>query len=956
MQSVLDAVEHFRATEPKRSVMAWVDGRGRIQETLTYGDLHFHIEGWANDLRYYHLESGSRIALLFEPGLDFILAFLACQRVGLIPVPLKFPVNSEQMKNLTHILEDCQPALTLSSSSQPACYSGSAKWIELKRKKGSVKPHSPQASQIEHSTAFIQYTSGSTGYPKGVTVTHSNLHHNFNISSYLLGRRELDGTPRTLEQFRMVSWLPAYHDMGLIFKFLYPIRTGSMVFLMSPITFFSNPNIFLQVVSDVRANCFGVPDSSMQFMSKYFDGRPLDLSSLTRISISAEPVRAATLAEFYKTFSSYGLKRKALRPTYGLAESTLLVSGTDTEEWLEDGERVSCGSPIESVDLKIVNPQTLEVCGEGEEGEIWTNSPSVASGYFRNELETKAVFKNTLPSESQDKYYLRTGDLGYQRAGQLFISGRLKDLIIINGQNFHPEDIEDTVENCPSLRPQRIVAFSEETLQETQLIILGELKSKSTIPDLEAIANKVLKTHGIMPDQIAVYPPKSIPKTTSGKSRRKFTRQLWQESEIKAVATYHPKKNLAESPDIDYVLAKHAYIFQYDRRLKSKKTLRDLGVASIDLARLGFELSRRFTQYDDAQIDLTTLYDLTLSDCYQLLGDQPNIQFDLLARVKNNSSQDLSALIRKDSQLSRLELPSNSVEIREPRKALLTGATGFVGAFLLYELLYQTDYEIYLLVRSRGLEHAAYRIKKNLKKYQLIEDSDWLSIKRRLHFLPGDLEEKHFGLGVKKWDLLCDEIDVLYHNGCSVNYVAAYEAMRRASVVGTRTMIELSSTKKLKTFHHISSTIIFGWAQGIILEDDRHTSMTKVDFGYSQSKWASEQLVWSAGDQGIPVRIYRPAMLTASGKRQCSSDDIVTALFVYLINHEIFIDIPNQISLLPVDVFSKRLVALSLLKDPPNQSFMLTMPYENFPRICDSMTRQFGLKFRALTSKRKAGW
>lgn len=430
--------------------------------------------------------------------------------------------------------------------------------------------------------AFLQYTSGSTGTPKGVMLTHSNLLHN----SALI-HRCFEHTPHS----QGVIWLPPYHDMGLIGGILQPLYGGFPVTLMSPLVFLQRPFVWLQTISQTRATTSGVPNFAYDFCVRKITPEQraiLDLSSWEVAFCGAEPVRADTLDRFTVTFKSCGFRREAFYLCYGLAEATLMVSGglkaalptiytvqgpalkrnrvvmasaEDADVW----KLIGCGQSPPDQKVVIVDPESLIQCPPAQVGEIWISGPGVASGYWNRPEETKQTFGAYL-ADTGEGPFLRTGDLGFLKDGELFVTGRLKDLIIIGGRNHYPQDIERTVEQShPSLRPGCCVAFSIDVEGEEQLVVAAEVErhyqptyrqptnkrkdsvEQNRLPDrngveigqsskledrllldvdavVRAIRQAVAEQHELQVYTVVLLKINSIPKTSSGKIQRQACR------------------------------------------------------------------------------------------------------------------------------------------------------------------------------------------------------------------------------------------------------------------------------------------------------------------------------------------------------------------------------------------------------------------------------------------------
>jgi acyl-CoA synthetase (AMP-forming)/AMP-acid ligase II len=424
----------------------------------------------------------------------------------------------------------------------------------------------------DETLAFLQYTSGSTASPKGVMVTHSNLLHNLDLM-----HRHCEQTPES----HMVCWLPPYHDMGLIGGILFPLYEGFPSTLMSPLAFLQRPFRWLQAISRAKATISVAPNFAYDLCVRKTTPElraTLDLSSWRLAANGAEPVRDETLKHFSAAFKPCGFREEALFPCYGLAEATLMVaSGKVTtapvvqtvERWALEQNRVIAahagqedawklvGYDLIMPDEKIVivNPESLTRCSEDHVGEIWLASPSVASGYWNKNEETENTFRAYL-TDTGEGPFLRTGDLGFLQDNQLFITGRLKDLIIIRGRNHYPHDIELTVEQCsPAIRPGCCAAFSIDTAGKEQLVILIEIDPRyqpeqgqrdTTGGDSAQIQQKLLDSqqlvkdicwevweqHDLQPHKVVLVKAGTIPKTSSGKTQRRACRASFLEGNL----------------------------------------------------------------------------------------------------------------------------------------------------------------------------------------------------------------------------------------------------------------------------------------------------------------------------------------------------------------------------------------------------------------------------------------
>ncbi|HEX2573591.1 MAG TPA: fatty acyl-AMP ligase [Polyangia bacterium] len=604
LPGLLEVLERRAALHPERLAYTFLVDGEREEARLTYAALARRVRAVARLLERQGA-AGERALLLFPPGLDYIVAFLGCLSAGVTAVPAYPPDPfrlDRTLPRLRAIVADARPRLALTSSavfelagSLLAEEEGFASldWLatdaatgaqadtradtmtdaEAARDRGSPANRQP----IDEGTlAFLQYTSGSTGQPRGVALTHGNLIANLEAIVRCFGISPDD---------RVVSWLPPYHDMGLIGALLSPIYAGAELVFLSPLHFLQRPRRWLDAVSRYRATITGGPNFAYELCVRKVspeatgdrgpEGRPaFDLSALEVAFVGAEPVRASTLARFAEAFAPCGFRREALFPCYGLAEATLLVTGgrrmggyrvrsIDRRAYEQEMVRVSyggprvslelvgCGQVAPGVKLRVVDPETRRPCAVGELGELWVSGPSVATGYWARETESGEAFgaRLALPERGPDttaaalRSFLRTGDLGFvDDRGELFVAGRRRDLIIVRGRNHHPQDIEATVENSHELvRPGGCVAFAvaselgdmaeeggDDGAVERLVVVAEIVRSTYGAIDfdamLTAVQRAVLDVHGVRIDDLLLVPPGTVPKTSSGKVQRSACR------------------------------------------------------------------------------------------------------------------------------------------------------------------------------------------------------------------------------------------------------------------------------------------------------------------------------------------------------------------------------------------------------------------------------------------------
>ncbi|MBD2288024.1 AMP-binding protein [Microcystis wesenbergii FACHB-1317] len=550
ISTFVDILNHRALQQAEQTAYIFLANGETETARLTYQQLEQKAKALAAQLQL-QMSPGERALLLYPSEEEFIIAFFACLYAGVIAVPVYPPRRNQKLSRLQAITKDAQAKLALTTtsllntieekfSSDPELITVPCLATNNIPDKQAENWQKPNLSLED--IAFLQYTSGSTGMPKGVMVSHKNLLYNEKLIASAFGH-----TSETIG----VGWLPLFHDMGLIGNVLQPVYVGFPCVIMPPEAFIQKPLRWLQAISRYNATSSGGPNFAYELCAdkiKPQERENLDLSCWDVAFTGAEPVRAATLEKFANTFADYGFKREAFYPCYGMAETTLFVSGgiksqspvieaVDKLALLENSAvtinsqhpnaqlLVGCGHAWLSEKIVIVNPESLTECRDGEIGEIWVSSDSVAQGYWNRPEQTAETFKAYL-ADTQVGPFLRTGDLGFLLAGELFITGRLKDLIIVQGRNHYPQDIESTVEKShPGLRQGCGAVFSVEIAGQERLVVVQEversyLRKLDSPAVIEQIIRSVAEEHQLDVYAVALLKTASIPKTSSGKIQR----------------------------------------------------------------------------------------------------------------------------------------------------------------------------------------------------------------------------------------------------------------------------------------------------------------------------------------------------------------------------------------------------------------------------------------------------
>lgn len=546
----------------ERAFTFLVDGEDDEQH-LSYAELDRRARAIAASLQERQLV-GERALLLYPPGLDFITGFFGCLYAGVVAVTAYPPRMNRSLNRIRAIVADAGAKIALTTqpvleriapwmSDNPDL--ADLEWVTTEETAIGLEERWEEPEIDRNTLAFLQYTSGSTGTPKGVMLTHGNLLHNSALINY--------GFEHTRDDSG-VFWLPSYHDMGLVGGIIQPLYVGCSNVLMSPMAFLQKPLRWLKAISKYHATTSGGPNFAFDLCLRKIspaERDELDLSSWKVAFNGAEPVRAETLERFAEFFAPAGFRPEAFYPCYGLAEATLIASGgSATREPVKkifDGRRlehgraqstsadsaharrlVGCGRTLPDQEVAIVDPDTRVRRGEREVGEIWVAGPSVAKGYWRRDEESEHTFQAKIEGGGSTTY-LRTGDLGFLDDGEVYVTGRIKDLIIVRGVNHYPQDIELTVEHCdPGLRPNSGAAFSFERGGRTFLAVVQELErgpQTDANSVVESIRMAVAKEHELQLDAIVLVRAGSVPKTSSGKIQRHACRRGFLDGHLKVV-------------------------------------------------------------------------------------------------------------------------------------------------------------------------------------------------------------------------------------------------------------------------------------------------------------------------------------------------------------------------------------------------------------------------------------
>jgi thioester reductase-like protein len=1015
-RNILEPITAHAERDPEALLFAFLDRRGELQESVTRegllqrtGDLAAHLH------RELGLEPGERVILLHSPGLGMIHSFFACVRLGLVPVPVPPPTShgfEPALHRLAYVARDAEASAILTERStywsmevhrarQRA--GGSAGDVDVLPRIPWVVADDAETNPCTHperrhsNLLFLQYTSGSTREPRGVMVTHENLLHNCEII--------LDHTPIG------VSWLPQFHDLGLIGSYLFIAIRGGTTYGFSPGDFIRRPLLWLETMSRVRATVSAAPNFAYELClmeEKVRSDRldPLDLGSLEVLMTAAEPVHPAVYRGFLEQFSRCGLRPRAFVSAYGLAEATLAVSSggrrvrsfdttalasgrvapVETDD-LGPGTTtlVSCGRPLRTNEVRIVHvadglgeagPRAAGPRGAGplEVGEVWVRGPSKCPGYWNRPRLSREVFDARVDGDpAHEDGWLRTGDLGFMFEGELHICGRIKDLIIIRGRNVYPQDVEPLVTEDPAVRPGGAAAFGVPGPGGERLVVVAEVRRANRLPDLPGLQARLIARLGISADVVTLVRGRSLPKTTSGKLQRQEARRRWEEGAFQVIGEHEapapggfagePSMPGTDAAPGSPVRSRLGPLLRRHRLTGMEAiTLGEAGLDSLSITELAAEVEHCMRDVGAGDlvgtVDVRWLRTIAVSELVGLLEDLATAAPTARLRFRRA----FAGLERehREAEVSAMERDARFIASPAPEDGhraargnpggaiLLTGGTGFFGPFLLQQLLERRTEDLHVLVRARDAEEGGARLWEGLAGLDPADPTRLRAeFERRVVPVPGDLAQAGLGLASSAWRHLVDSVEEIYHNGARVNYLDDYAALRAPNVGGTSEVVRLALGGRPKVMNLVSSTFVFGWSTRPTLDEaHRNRDLELLDFGYSQSKWVSEEIVFDAMSQGLEARVFRPALIAPSVAGGGSHFDIAIRLLAFMIRHGIGTTARNQVSLSPADVTARNLVAISLLPGTTGRTYHMTRDrYECLEDVTRCLEGSLGVAF-----------
>ena len=858
-ENVVEILKRSAKKHPNKVAYVFLeDGEGKEVE-LTYFELDQAARALASSLqKTLKRVVNERVLLVYPQGIEFIVAFFATLYAGATAVLVYPPTSRKMAERVKGIIDDCGVACVLSTTEvigtlnklgvlteEQSSIQGrgsekfslvSAPWINTDTVDVGAAESFTDTSIDINQLALLQYSSGSTGTPKGVMVSHRNL---------IANQKCIKHHMHINEHSVIVGWLPMIHDMGLIGNILSPVFHGARLIFMTPLHFVRKPVRWLKAISKYSATITGGPNFAYALCVNKIrkeEIKGLDLSSWEVAFNGAEPVQQDTLARFYQTFGEVGFNQCASMPVYGLAEATLIVSGIDIAQAPETGEDinyVSCGKPYPKDIVKVVDPQSFLEVPEGEKGELWYCGDSAAEGYWNNPEKSKEVFRAQIPGDSN--YYMRTGDIGYLHDGNLHVTGRMADIIIIKGRNYHAEDIEWSINDVTGVRPGMSAAFAvEDGDTESVVLVVSVDKNNSAqwAATIKQIRSVIFEDYQIPLARVVLIKPSQLPTTTSGKVRRKECRRMLDAGEFSVLMDDVSEVKPAEADRENFIPA----VSQSEKELTALwSSLLNVPAEEIGLQDNFFELGGSSL----TMLELANQLDTTI----ELLFRYPTIQGYLYRDSEYEFPE-----VEKDIYLPPSAIDESLNDVTNT--TLVTGGAGFFGLHFLQSMLHRSEQNFVLLVRGKSAEHMQKKFADAVAYFGMQDDIDMSRIK----LIRGDLSKPQLGMSKEDYSWCERQLDRIVHIGSHVNNWLPYEGIREINVTGTRTLLELARTGRKKEFHYTSTSTFSPDKDDptVFLESD-NIDKNEINryFGYDISKYASETMCKMARDEGLVCNIYR---------------------------------------------------------------------------------------------------
>lgn len=972
--TLIDTLAEKARTCPRQKLYSFVDYNEAAQkwefENHTIEELYYKSLAIANMLRKKRLRAGDRAVIFCMQDFGTVYAVYGCMMAGVAFTIIPPPLDEDKTERFISVLKSCQPKALISNYAleQESGVSLTGRLLKeafmdtlrLKRiytdkllpyrRTDVIVPASPDQ------LVYLQYTSGSTSAPKGVRVTWKNLMKNLEqcLDCYDFNRVTL------------ATWVPFFHNLGLVVTICMPIlATDSRGYFLQTLRFLENPKLWVRLIHDLNITLTVGPGSAYDACTRIFSEEEAARNALPQVTHfmnGSEFISAKTSARFTEMFHC---APNSMAPGYGLAENVCLATFASqdyrtlkldyeayqhgravlTEDTANCKEIVSVGAPVKDLTVVVGNPKTKKVYPDLRIGEIFISGDSVADGYWGNHRDNRNFH---VRMDGYDTNFYKTGDLGFLYQGHLYITGRIKEMLIVNGHNIYPSDLQMTVNRrVPALAGSAFGFFSCTGETKEQVIAIAETAANADFASLaRQINHAVSDRFGFSFHDVIFVPQNTIPRTDNRKLQILKARTLYQEGKLPILYSSRAaqtsgadnevpfpsavrgngfiEKSVERADDLidraDDVLVQVHSVFQKVLKLDQfnlNDSFLELGGDSL----MGFELISHIEQKFQVKLDLRELL---------LDSSVVGVTRYLHRILSGGKGCDRSVNLADECRLDETITPEGVYE-KSPadcREIFLTGATGFLGAQLIlaiYRYYPHDGLKIHCLVRAQSRAAAIERLENNMKQYHCWDDR----LRRYLHPVIGDLSSPKLGLSDEQWDALAGEIDVIYHNGAILNFIYPYSFLKTTNVNGTVETLRLACADHPKYYHYVSSYSVYDTPDNIgrrVMEDAPLENWKGFSLSYSETKWVSEKLVGICRQRGLKAVVYRPGDITGASNGIWKMDDMVSRLIVSTIQMKAVPRANYSFHMTPVDYVAKALVWISRKEEAFGHAFNLINP------------------------------
>ncbi len=1004
IKTVTDYLAEQVREEPDHVLLCFIDYDEKeqkwVREDHTVSETYQRSLEIAYMLRKKGLKAGDRAIIFSMQDYGTMYAVYGCMMAGVVFTVIPPPIDEDKVERFLSVLKSCHPKALISNYALEQdsgvkltgrlLREATADTLRLKRiytdrlipyrREDVIVPADPD------SLVYLQYTSGSTSAPKGARVLWKNLMKNVEqCCDYL-----------TLDHLTLASWVPYYHNLGLVVcTCMPPLSRNSTAYFFPTLHFLENPKLWLKLISDYDIMLTVGPDSAYNACTRIFSAKEageLKLSQVTHFMNGSEYISASGTAKFYELFD---IGPNAMAPGYGVAENCCLATfasqdyralrldydacqeghavilkeitgddlkgtpkgadGSEDHDGSENDEAadrqtkdvVSVGRPVRDLTVVIANPRTKKIYPDLRIGEIYLAGDSVVDGYW-GDIPDNKNFHQKLNGSSLDFY--RTGDLGFMYEGNLYITGRIKEMVVVNGHNIYPSDLQAAViRGVPSLAASSFGFFSCTIGEKEQVIAVVESHKADNFTRLTREINQVIADRfGFSFYDVVFVPMGTIPRTDNQKLQMLKAREMYLDKKFKVFYSSRARRrvNTGDTP------IKKSLERADDMIGKSSARMDDLAGKADDIfiqVRQAFQKTLKIDQVNPNESFLALGGDSLMGfELINSIEQRLHIELDLRELLRDSSVIGITRYIHSvlgDARTAIRKKPVNLAEecrlddnIRftekydkpaaDCRKIFLTGATGFLGAHLVRAIFkyYPHDgLEICCLVRAESERKAMKRIKDNLRHYRCWNDS----MESFLRPVCGDISEPHLGLTDEIWDELAQKTEVIYHNAAVLNFIFPYEFLKTVNVDGTAETLRLAGEGRAKYYHYVSSYSVYDTPDNEgerLMEDAPLKKWQGFSLAYSETKWVSEKLVGIAERRGLKAAVYRPGDITGAASGIWDVDDMISRFLVSTIQTHSVPFAAYRFHMTPVDYVAKALIYISRKDECFGHAFNLVNP------------------------------